>query len=65
MLKREGRAGAPMAMVSWEVSSAASFWAVLHDWVLPLLFLLLTHLAAMIKHHFFDHHPGDVGRMLL
>jgi cytochrome b561 len=46
--------------------SAASFWAVLHDWILPLLFflLILTHLAAVIKHHFFDYRPADIRRML-
>ncbi len=45
---------------------AASFWTALHDWVLPLLFfpLILTHLAAVIKHHFFDRHTADIRRML-
>jgi cytochrome b561 len=47
-------------------ATGASFWAVLHDWVLPLLFflLILTHLAAVIKHHFVDRRPADVRRML-
>ena len=47
-------------------AAAGSFWTVCHDWVLPLLFflLILTHVAAVIKHHFFDHHPADVRRML-
>ncbi|MBW4025496.1 MAG: cytochrome b [Proteobacteria bacterium] len=47
-------------------AAAASFWAALHDWLIPLVFflLILTHLAAVIKHHFIDHHPADVRRML-
>ncbi len=47
-------------------AAAAWFWAVLHDWVFPFLFflLILTHLAAVIKHHFRDHRPAEVRRML-
>ncbi len=47
-------------------ATAASFWGVLHDQVLPLLFflLILIHVAAVIKHHFFDHRLSDVRRML-
>jgi cytochrome b561 len=65
--------GGPLELYGWPVPlpagagrSAWSVWAMLHNYVLPLLFygVIAMHLGAVLKHHFLAHRSADVPRML-
>jgi len=54
----------PSLDASGEAVRAAA--AIIHDWILPTLFYLAVglHAGGVLKHQFFDRHPGLVRRML-